>query len=505
MRTEKSLKNIKYSIIGQFLSIVIALVTRKIFLVFLNATYLGINGLFSNILTILSFVELGIGPALTFALYKPLKDKDYDKINILMNLFKKCYILIGFLILIIGVSLTPFLSFFISELPDIDNLRLIYCLFVINTGVSYFGSYKKTLLTSDQNGYIVSIIHYSLFIIMNILQIIVLWITNSFIFYLILQIFFTILGNIVASIYVNKKYNYLNNNSSDSKLDLSTKKTIKKNVTAMVIHKFGSIIVTSTDNIILSKYIGLISVGIYANYYLVINNISKILKQLFNSIIASVGNLGAEGDKRKIEKIFDNINFANYILQSFCSIIMLIIFQDFIYLWVGKDYLFDYSIVIILVLCFYFTSLRNSVLLFKEALGLYWQDRYKAFFEALINLISSIFFVKIFGVIGVFMGTLLSTLTTCFWIEPFVLYKYGFDSSSKKYFLSIFKYSMVSLLSFLICYFICSFMNFNLIINIVLKLVISTIIICIIYVILYRKKEEFKYLVNLIKKILKRK
>jgi len=502
MRTEKSIKNLFFSLIGQTFAILISFVSRYFFVRLLATEYLGLNGLFTNILTILSFVELGIGPALTFALYEPLKNKDKEKIKSLMYVFKKSYIYIGTIIIILGILLTPFIKLLISDLPSIKNLHLIYILFVINSGVSYFGSYKKTLLTSDQKGYKVSMMHYICFFLMNVFQILVLFFTKNFILYLIIQIIFTILENVVSSIFVNKEYCYIKENAKP--LDMKTKSILKKNILAMIIHKFGSIIVTATDNLLLSKYIGLTAVAIYSNYYLIINNVHKVLKQLFNSVIASVGNLGAEHNNNKLLNVFNNINFVNILLHSIISIYLLVLFQDFIQIWVGKNFLFDYKIVIVLVLCFYFTGLRNSVLLFKDALGLYWQDRFKAFFEAIINLIVSILLVLKFGVIGVFLGTLISTLTTCFWIEPYVLYKHGFKKSSISYFSRVLKSTLVSIFIFLVTIYICNFIKFSPLINLILKFFVCSLIMFFTYFILYKDNEEIKYFKNIVNNIRRR-
>ena len=182
-------------------------------------------------------------------------------------------------------------------------------------------------------------------------------------------------------------------------------------------------------------------------------------------------------------------------------------FQDFIILWVGKDYLFSYNIVIVLIACFYFTGLRNSVFLFKEALGLYWQDRYKAFFEAVINLTFSIIFAKTIGVVGVFIGTLVSTLCTCFWIEPYVLYKHGFNQSCGDYFKRVFKSTSVAIMTFIIISFICKFINYSPLLNLIIKFVISSIIMLFVYYIIYGKSAEVKYfkdiLINIKRKLIK--
>ncbi len=503
MRTEYSIRNIKYVFLSQVAAIIISLVSRMFFVRLLSATYLGLNGLFTNILTILSFVELGIGPAFTFALYEPLKDKDTEKIKTLMHLFKKAYTIIGIIILILGTLLIPFVPYLISDLPDIPYFNLIYWLFVLNTSVSYFGSYKKTLLTSDQKNYLVIKIHYIFYCIMNIVQIISLFLTKSFLIYLIIQVLFTIAENIYATIYVNKRYPYLNDKEI-AKLDANTSRMIKKNVSAMVVHKFGSILVTATDNLILSKYVGLVAVGIYSNYYLIINNVKKILKQIFNSTIASVGNLGAEGNKGKLLKTFQHINFINFYIQSLFAIGMLVTMQDFITLWVGESFLFSFPTLVVLIACFYFTGLRSSVLLFKEALGIYWQDRYKAFVEALLNLIISIVLVKYIGVIGVFIGTLLSTLLTCFWVEPVVLYKYGFKQSVKTYFADVMKNTIVMIFLAIICLYILDFIQGPLLIVICVKVIVTFVIVNIVYYLLYRKNDNYLYFKSLVLKTIKR-
>lgn len=505
MRTEKSIKNIKYSLIGQVLAITISMISRFFFLQILNSTYLGVNGLFSNILTMLSFIELGIGPALTFSLYEPLKKGDKEKTKTLLQVFKKSYRIVGLIIIIFGLILTPFLPKLINDLNVIPNINLIYWLFVINTGVSYFGSYKKTFLLSDQKGYVTSQIHYIIYFTMNLFQIVILYATKNFIFYLIIQIIFTVMENIIIALYVNKQveYQFLKEKNVQP-LDNNTKNNIIKNIKAMIIHKFGSVLVTATDNLILSKYIGLIAVGIYSNYYLIINNVHKILKQSFNSVIASVGNLGVEGNKEKTLTIFKHVNFINYYLQSISGILMLVLFQDFITIWLGKNYLFSFSIVVVLVLCFYFSGLRISVLLFKEALGLYWQDRYKAFFEAIINLVVSIILAKKVGVIGVFIGTLISTLATCFWVEPYVLYKYGFGKKCISYFKDMFIKTTLTISLTVLCLFVCSFFVKCNILIFIIKAILCFAIVNVVYIIIFRNSDDYKYVKMIIKnKILK--
>lgn len=504
MRTKNSLKNLLFAFIGQFIGIVVSFISRMFFIRTLGEEYLGLNGLFTNILTMLSLFELGVGTAINFSLYEPLAKNNREKVKSLMNLYKKSYTIIGIVILIVGSLFTPFLSFFIQEMPDIDNIEYIYILFVLNTSISYFFSYKRSLLISDQKRYIATLYRYIFYIIVNIIQIIILLFTKNYYFYLIAQIVCTLLENIYVSKYADKIYPYLKDKNITD-LEQSDKKDIKKNIIAMLFHRIGGIAVSATDNIIISKYIGLVYVGIYSNYYLVISALNTIISQIFNSIVASIGNFAVTESKKKLSSLFENVFFINFILYSFTSICLMILFNDFITLWIGKEYIFDENIILVIVISYYLTGMRKSTITFKEALGLYWQDRYKAIFEALINLSVSLILVNKIGIIGVFIGTIISTISTCFYIEPIILYKYGFDEKPTKYFIKYFIYTFI-----FVCIYICTrfivnilFHNLN-IYSFIGKIIICIIIQTIIYILIFRKRREFKYLSDLIKKILKR-
>lgn len=451
MRTENSIKNLIYAFSGQAIGIIVNLITRFVFIQFLAQEYLGIDGLFTNILSILSLVELGIGPAMTFSLYKPLAQKDEKKISALMNLYKNSYNVVGVLIIVIGLAITPLLPMFINQMPNISQINVIYLLFVLNSGFSYFYAYKRSLIIADQKKYIATFYRYLFFVILNICQIVILMITKNYLLFLMAQILFTVIENIAISKKTQKLYPFLKNYKKEN-LEKETKKEISRNIFAMTIHKIGGVVVKSTDNIILSKFVGLAPVAIYSNYYLIINALNTVLMQVFNSITASVGNLNVTENKNKLNDIFEKVFFINFWIYSFSSICLYILLNHFINIWVGDNYLFNISIVSIIVINFYITGMRNTVLTYRDALGLYWQDRYKAIFESIINIVASIVFVKMYGTFGVFLGTFISSVTTCLWVEPFILYKYGLKNKVSKYFLKYFVYTIVFLIVGLITY-----------------------------------------------------
>ena len=274
-RTENSIINSTMSIITQVLTVILNFAVKTVFIKMLNDEYLGVNGLFTNIITMLSLADLGIGIAIPYSLYKPLAEKDEQKINILMNFYKKIYNIIGMVVLLIGLSLTPFLGLIIKDIPDnVPNLSLIYMLFVIHSASSYFFVYKKFLIDSDQKGYITSRIIFAFSTILSIIQIILLVITKNYILFLLASIIMVILQNIYISYKANKMYPFIKNKTND-KLSKDDVKDIKKNVSSLFIYKVGTVIMNGTDNIIISKFIGLIIVGFYSNYVLIINSYIK--------------------------------------------------------------------------------------------------------------------------------------------------------------------------------------------------------------------------------------
>ena len=499
MRTLSSVKNLIFAFAGQFLEIIIKFLARIIFLNILTTEYLGLNGLFANILNILCLAELGIETAISFSLYKPLAENNREKIKSLMFLYKRAYILIGIIVLVLGIAISPLLPLFIKEMPDIpENIYLIYILFVINTGISYFFSYKKTLIVANQKRYIVTNYRYLFYFFLNIVQIIVLILTKNYILFLVAQILFTLLENICVSIKANKMYPYLKEKEIE-KLTLEDKNEIKKNVFAMILHKVGDVFVNSTDNIIISKFVSLTLVGLYSNYCLLINAINSVMGHIFNSIVASIGNLGATENRERLISIFNKVFFLNFWTFAFSSICLYVLFNNFILLWIGEQYLLKLNIVLVIVINFFITGMRKTVLNFRQALGLFWYDRYKPIFEVIINLIVSIILAQKIGLIGVFIGTIISTLTTSFWIEPYVLYKYGFKIKVREYFKQYIKYTMITIIVGVMTLFIVNVLFTSVsIISFIGKILLCISIPNLCFILIFRKTEEFRYYENLI-------
>ena len=491
-RTEKSLKNIKVTIICQIFGIFLNLVSRFIFVRILTAEYLGLSGLFTNILTVLSMTDLGFGVAMSYQLYKPISEHNTKKINGLMLLYKKIYTIIGISIIILGVCTIPIYPMLINNLPDIKNLDLIYMLFVINSAITYFFSYKRILLTSDQKKYIDTIYKYVFMFLLNIFQIIGLILTHNYIVYLIIQIITALVENITISIKINKLYPYLKE-QKNVKINKKDRKELFTSVKYLFFHKFGGIVLNSTDNIVASKYIGLAVVGMYSNYYLIFNSLHGMISQLYHSIIASIGNLNVETNRKKMTNTFHKIFFVNFWIYHFSSIALLFLINPFVALWLGEDYLLSNFTVIVLVINYYIFGMRKTAMSFREATGNYKNDWYSPIIEAIINVGVSIILAKYIGIAGVFIGTIVSSLCTNFWFEPLVICKKSLTISLKDYFKQYLKYFLVTIISIILICPIVSLLKGYSLINFLIRILLVSIIPNILVIIFYHHNENFTY------------
>ena len=500
-RTENSIINSTMSIITQVLTVILNFAVKTVFIKMLNDEYLGVNGLFTNIITMLSLADLGIGIAIPYSLYKPLAEKDEQKINILMNFYKKIYNIIGMVVLLIGLSLTPFLGLIIKDIPDnVPNLSLIYMLFVIHSASSYFFVYKKFLIDSDQKGYITSRIIFAFSTILSIIQIILLVITKNYILFLLASIIMVILQNIYISYKANKMYPFIKNKTND-KLSKDDVKDIKKNVSSLFIYKVGTVIMNGTDNIIISKFIGLIIVGFYSNYVLIINSVTNVLNQIFNAITSSIGNLVVTTNKKRSKEIYDNLNFANFWLYSLFGICLMVLINPFIDIWIGKKYVMIFSIVFLLVLNFYILGMQSVTNSFINAYGLFWKAKYRPIIMVIINIVVSVILVQFIKIEGVLVGTLISRLVTTAWLDPYIVHKYGFKISSKKYYIDYVKYLSTFIIVALLVNYLISFVAITNIIVLILMAILVVIVINIIFILLFFKTSEFNYFFDKIKNL----
>ncbi len=491
-RTENSLRNLKFAILFKLAAILINFAARKVFVVILSAEYLGLNGTFSNILSMLALAELGVGAAITYSMYKPLAEDDRGLIISLMALYRKLYTVIGIVVAVLGAAVTPFLPLLIKDLPDIPHIYLIYLMFVADSALSYFFVYKQSLITADQKQYIVTAYSFRIRLAATVVQTVFLVITHNYIVYLSLQIAATVLINVLLARKADSMYPYLKGAKAEA-LPKEVGNQISKNVRAMMAHKVGSVVVFGTDNLLIAYFVGSISVGIYSNYLMITNGLRSIYITVFSSLTASVGNLCSSEDKSHALEVFWRVCFIGEWLFGFSAICLMVLLNPFVELWLGSEYLFSLPIVFMIVLNFYVTGMRQACLTFREAMGLYWYDRYKPLFESVINFAVSALLAVKYGIVGIFIGTFVSTMTTCFWVEPYVLFKYGFKAKVRPYFARYALNTLVVCVAAAVTWFISSLLPAAGLLPFICKLFVCALVPNLFYLAVYGRTPEFEY------------
>lgn len=453
MRTKKSLRNVLVTVELQVVSILIGFFVRQYFIRSLGTSYLGLNGLFDNVLSMLSLAELGFSTAIMFFLFKPIAENDQYQIKILMNYFKKIYTGIGLIIFTVGIFIIPALPIFVKTEFKFREVVIYYIIYLAATSVTYLFSYKKTLLIAYQEKYITSIITYTLFILLNLCQILILNFTHNYFFFLAAMLTFNLFEGLLVNYITNKKYPFIKDAIKDT-ISKGQKAEIIKNVKALFNHRIGGVVINGTDNLVIAAYVGLSHVGIYSNYYLIINAINIIIGQVFAGIAASVGNLSTTDNKKRLYEIYNIGLYINALIFITVTIILWFLMSDFIRVWIGTEYVMSNAVVIVILVNFLINGMRRITIIYRDSLGLYWYDRYKPFIESIINLVVSIILAQIIGIAGVFIGTLVSMVLTSFWVEPYVVYKYGFGIKLRQYFRKYAFYGFIGSISFAAVFFV---------------------------------------------------
>lgn len=504
-RTYNIKKNLIFNLIKFVTQLLLQFVLRTVLIYYMGVEYLGINGLFTNIFTFLNLAELGIGSAIVFSMYKPIAENDTQKVKALQNLYKKFYLFISLIVLILGVGITPFVKVFIKEEITVDvNIYLLFVMYLINTLAGYFSAHKRSLLFAYQRNDLENKVRTICIIGMTVIQILVIILTKNYYIFFIVNIIFTIIECILIHIVANKKYPNINGKSNP--LDKETKKEIIKNVAALSIHKVGSAIITSTDNILMAIFCGVTVVGVYSNYQLVTLSLVSIIGLLINAFSGSVGDLVANMSKQHVFERFKIVNFFFSYITIFISICFFVLIQPFITLWTGgTGYLLEFSTVILISISFYLSKSRVCVLIFKEGAGLFWQDRWKPIVEAIVNLTVSIVLAQFIGINGIFIGTIVSTLVAPFWVDPLVLYKHYFKRSVKEYFGRYFIDVLIMVASAIICYFVCSLIPNCGMWWLIVKFAVCIVLSNMILICAYWPTKEFKELLLMGKNFLKNK
>ena len=511
-RTSNSFYNLITGVFGQFLNIILQFVVRTVFISTLGKTVLGLSGLFSNILEMLSLAELGVGSAILFKFYKPIAENNKKKLILLLRFYKKIYRVIGIIIACIGISLIPFLKFIVNDYNSVEylgiNIVLIYLLYLTRSTISYFFlAYKSSIVKASQKEYKLNIIYYIVTILSSITQIVVLKLFGSFELYVIVLILAVVLQNFLNSRITKKLYPFIDD-KCDEKLDKKEINDIFKDCGALVLYRLNGVVLKATDNIVISSFLGLNYVGLYSNYYILYTTINTFFSKIFESVMHSLGNLHVTNNTNKEYEVFKTVNTISIIVGAVSGIGIACVSDEFIKTWIGVEWIISKPFAILLGIEIYTLAIDQFLSKYRSAMGLFQQAKMRPVFGSIINITLSIILVNYFQISGVIIGTIIASWTTLMWYDPLIIFRHGFCNNYnileyyKKNILNFIAIVLIGAISYLVCNNF--FLNMGWV-SVIIHSCISISITLVLYLMLFGRTNEIKNIKLLLTKILSRK
>ncbi len=494
-RTENALRNTKYGLISKILNLILGFVSRTVFIYTLGTTYLGVNGLFTEVLSILSLTDLGMGVAMSYAMYTPVAADDHEQIVRLLDFFKHVYRIVAAVIILLGILLLPFLPFLVkgAGMLTIRELRLYFLVFLSNTVISYFVSYRYCYIHALQKNYIETNINIVLNFVTVALQIAVVLIWKDFLAYLLVYTGMLIISRAIIYCYLNRRFPILKEKPG-APLSGQEKQRFISEARGLAVHKFASVAVHQTDNIIISSLteLGIVAVGFVSNYNLIMKTVVGFIQQIFGSVTSGFGNLVAASTRDNYRKVFLTANFLSFWIYGFCSIAFFVLIPPFITLWIGSDKLIDSGSFLLIVINCYFQGQCEVFNNARNAIGNFGMDKRWALLQAAVNLVVSVIGAKTIGLIGVYVGTVASRLVYVIF-RPYAAYKAMFRVSSREYYYSLIRYFLaVSVAGFLTYLATVKLLSSVTVLRFLISLPIVALIPNLVFAVLFCRSTEFK-------------
>lgn len=496
MNTEKTLINSLVSVIAQVIILLLKFINRRVFIYFLDIEYLGYQTLFENVFSLLSIAELGIGNIISFHLYKEVAVNNEDEIGKLMYLYKWLYRIVAFLVLIMGLLLYFLLPLLVKDAKaSWDYLYLIYFIQLISVVGGYFLSYKRTIYIATQQEYKCVQADLVANIIIQILQLSLLAIFRNYILYLILQVSIMIVGNIIISRKANKEFSFINKKYEIS-IEYIKAKNMFSDLRNFLVHQFAYAIYGGTDNIIISAFCGVRNVALYGNYVLIQKGLLNILfYKLLNPVQATIGNIVyGQRSKNELWEQFKTLDLFSFFFATYIGLGFWIFFQPFISIWMGSEYLLPTLFVGLFSVTIYLGAVFEMVYKYRTVFGDYKQDRNMMILSAVLNIVASISAVKVLGIPGVQLGTLIAFIPIAYGRIRFVVANY-FGKSLCQYILKHFLLLIVALLEGILCYLLCKGMSVS-IIGLLSRGIVWFFVPLIVNVSLFFRNPYFKHLLE---------
>lgn len=490
-RTKNASRNIVWGFLEKLAAIIMPFIVRTALIYTLGAEYVGLNGLFSSILQVLSISELGFGSAIVFSMYKPVAENDEKSLRALLNFYRRVYYIVGTVILIAGIGLLPFLSSLIKgDYPQEVNIQVLFVLYLLNTVLSYYlYAYKAALFSAFQRNDVISKRNASISVLLGVSQIIGLVLFRSYYIYVLLIPLSTIVTNI-ANAYVAKRM--FPNITCEGTIMPEEKAALKKRITGLISFKVYGVVFSSVDTIVVSTYLGLIPLAIFNNYIYIQTAVAGFLNILSTSITAGIGNKMITNSVDDNYRDFKKYTFARGWICSWCAVCLLCLYQPFMELWVGKELLFPIDTMALMVMYFFIPQITNLTFTYREAAGLWWEDRFRPLIAAFVNLCINILLVQIIGINGVIISTLVCSIFINIPWGTHILFKNYFKRSEWQYFVRIVYYVLITAIAGFATYYICGLINMAGIGGLLVKVLLCIMIPNIIFYLCYLNLSEFK-------------
>lgn len=502
-RTRQVARNASVSLVTQLFMIVLNFVSRTVFIRTLGVDYLGVNGLFTNVLHILSFAELGIGNAIVFSLYKPLAEHDEERLCSLMQLYKKFYLIIFGIVMVLGLAMIPFLDFLIKGEPNIkENLVFIYIFYLLDTALSYLYIYKQSIITADQKQYVVTTVLTTATILRVIGQIIVLYLTHNFILFLTINLVFRVAGNVYCSRVADKQYPFINN--APKPLSKEDSKKIFTDIKSMAAYKFGSIILNSSDSIIISAMVSITTVGLVSNYSMIIMACKNILNNITRSFTPSLGNLNAVGTEVQKYNVFNKVLLITAWLYGMAAIGIIVVSKYFVAVWVGTNYILSNAVVVAIVAEFYVAGIHTLESHYRYTMGFFVKGRIAPLMAAILNIGLSIWFCNMWGIVGVFVATSVSRVVTLGIIDSVIIFRDGFHKNPIIYFVKNAGFLALFIMIGLLLSWLVSLIDIPGWLGIIAKINVVLLVFNVVMVLVFHRTQGFKEIVTAVRKLFMR-
>lgn len=519
-RTQNSFFNLITNFGASLLIVVLSFVTRTVFISTLGTAFLGLEGLFTNILSMLSLAELGFGSAIVFKLYKPIETGDRHRIQVLMKLYRQVYRIVGIVIVAVGVCLIPFLPHLVRDYDSLAarglNAVVLFLIYLFNSASSYwFFAYKTEFMKATQKGYVLNVVGYAISVGSSLAQMLALLLTKNFYAYILAQVLFTVVRNLVYALICDRRHPYLKEKVED-KVTRAELKEFWNDCSALLLYRLSNVVIGGSDQIVLSALCGLTTVGLYSNYVAIKRSLDNLMYSFLRSIQASLGSLYAAGNLDWSRLIFRVVNFFTVWLYGVGAVGLAVLTNEFITIWpkVGPAFVvtsWEWNghtimtpVALLIGIETYVTGQKYYCGSFRNAMGLFQQLKYRPVASVVVNLTFSLLLVPYLGMAGCVVSTIIAALTVNLIVDPIIIHKHALKQSPRMYFLRNVMYKIAIAAGGVLAWWICGLIPLHGITGFVLRGILCVTVPSAVFVLCFFRTTEFRFLMNTAKGLLPR-